>query len=159
MGNRDSYNKQIAERLEEVARILNEQNASFYRVEAYRKAARTIRNLDRPASEVGWNEGVRGLEELPCIGRSIAGSIHQLVTIGSLPMLERLRGESDPVVLLRTVPGIGKFLAVRIHEDLGIDNLEDLEAAAYDGRLQNIEGFGEKRLAAIRDSLSSRLNR
>ncbi len=74
-------------------------------------------------------------------------------------MLDRIRGKSDPVTLIATVPGIGHYLAKKIHHDLGIDSLEDLEAAAYDGRLRNIEGIGEKRLAGIRDSLATRLGR
>jgi hypothetical protein len=74
-------------------------------------------------------------------------------------MLERLRGESDPVTLLASVPGIGVILADRLHDELGLETLADLEAAAHDGRLATIAGFGEKRLAGIRDSLAYRLGR
>ncbi|HEX7333671.1 MAG TPA: helix-hairpin-helix domain-containing protein [Pyrinomonadaceae bacterium] len=83
--------------------------------------------------------------------------IHQIVTTGRLPMLDRLRGESDPITLLRTVPGIGKVIAERAHDELGIETLEELEVAAYDGRLARVLGLGEKRIAGIRDSLASRL--
>lgn len=62
-------------------------------------------------------------------------------------MLDRLRGESDPISLLRTVPGVGKKSAERLHNDLGIDTLEELEIAAYDGRLIKVAGLGDKRLA------------
>jgi hypothetical protein len=74
-------------------------------------------------------------------------------------MLDRMRGEHDPIALLRSVPGIGKSLAWKLYDDLGIESLADLEAAAHDGRLQNIAGFGAKRLAGIRDSLAHRLQR
>jgi hypothetical protein len=74
-------------------------------------------------------------------------------------MLERLRGESEPTKLLASVPGIGRALADRLYHDLGIETLEDLEAAAHDGRLQHVLGFGPKRLAGIRDSLAHRLQR
>jgi len=73
--------------------------------------------------------------------------------------VERLRGEADPAALLASVPGIGKVLAGRLHEQLGIDTLEELEAAAHDGRLADIAGFGEKKIAGIRDSLAHRLGR
>jgi Holliday junction resolvasome RuvABC DNA-binding subunit len=46
-------------------------------------------------------------------------------------MLERLRCESDPVEVLASVPGVGKRLAERLYADLGIDTLEELEAAAH----------------------------
>ena len=72
-------------------------------------------------------------------------------------MLERLRGETDPVAVLASVPGIGKSLAWGCHEDLGIDTLEELETAAHDGRLENYAGIGAKRLSGIRDSLAQRL--
>jgi hypothetical protein len=74
-------------------------------------------------------------------------------------MLDRLRGEADPVALLASVPGIGRRLADRLHDELGLETLADLEAAAHDGRLDTIAGFGEKRLAGIRDSLAHRLGR
>jgi hypothetical protein len=74
-------------------------------------------------------------------------------------MLERLRGEADPVALLMTVPGIGPVNAARLHHDLGIDSLEELEMAAHDGRLMEVAGLGRKRVAGIMDSLATRLAR
>jgi DNA polymerase (family X) len=74
-------------------------------------------------------------------------------------MLDRLRGESDPIALLRTVPGIGKVMAERVHDELGIETLEELEVAAHDGRLAKVPGFGDKRLAGIRDSVATRPGR
>jgi hypothetical protein len=74
-------------------------------------------------------------------------------------MLERLRGEHDPIALLTSVPGIGKVFAWKLHDDLGLESLEDLESAAHDGRLESIAGLGAKRLAGIRDSLAHRLGR
>jgi hypothetical protein len=54
---------------------------------------------------------------------------------------------------------VGEKLAERLHHDLGIGTLEDLEAAAHDGRLETIAGIGPKRLAGIRDVLAMRLGR
>lgn len=152
-------NSEVATRLEEVGRLLEEQGANQFRVRAYRTAARTLRNLPRSVADVVRDEGMEGLRRLPGIGVSLGRAIHQIVTTGAWGMLSRLRGESDPVSLLATVPGIGKELAGRIHDDLGIDSLEELEAAANDGRLSDVEAIGEKRLAGIRDSLSARLGR
>jgi hypothetical protein len=152
-------NAEIAARLEEVADVLEAQEANPYRVQAYRHAAMTVRKCDRSMDEIVREEGIEGLRELPGIGESLSRAIHQLVASGRLPMLERLRGESDPVEVLASVPGIGKRLAERLHADLGVDTLEELEAAAHDGRLKGISGFGEKRIAGIRDSLAGRLGR
>lgn len=154
-----TVNAEVAARLEEVARILNEQGANRFRVDAYRRAAMTIRRLTTPMTEIVRAEGIQGLRKLPGIGETLARAIYQTVVSGRMPMLERLRGEADPVALLASVPGIGKVFAGRLHEDLGIDTLEDLEAAAHDGRLADIAGLGEKRIAGIRDSLAYRLGR
>jgi predicted flap endonuclease-1-like 5' DNA nuclease len=151
----ETVNLEIAQRLEEVAQLLDEQSANPYRVQAYRNAAQTLRRLDRPVAAIIQHEGLDGLRQLPGIGESLAHSIHALATTSRLPLLEQLRGESDPVALLASGPGIGEVLATRLHEDLGIHTLEELEAATYDGRLGAIAGFGKKKLEAIRDSLAA----
>jgi hypothetical protein len=152
-------NEQVAERLDEVALILEEQGANPFRVRAYRRGATTLRSLPRAVADVFEEGGLPALEALPAIGASLARAIRELLRTGRLPMLERLRGEGDPVALLRTVPGIGRVTAERLHNDLGVETLEDLEAAAHDGRLAGLEGFGPKRLAGVRESLAQRLAR
>lgn len=152
-------NLEVAARLDEVAQLLRDQGANPYRVDAYRRGAEAIRRLRRPVAALLREAGLEGLERLPAIGPSLARAIRTLVETGRLPMLDRLRGESDAVALLASVPGIGLVLAERLHRDLGLDTLEELEAAAHDGRLASIGGMGEKRLAGIRDSLAGRLGR
>jgi DNA polymerase (family 10) len=154
-----ALNGEIGRRLEEVGRLLAEQGANPYRVQAYENAAATLRSLDRSAAEVLREEGLEGLERLPGIGPTLARAIRDVVRFGRLPMLERLRGEMDPERLLTSVPGIGRRLARRLHEEMGIDSLEDLEAAAHDGRLATVAGFGAKRIAGVVDTLASRLRR
>ena len=74
-------------------------------------------------------------------------------TRGRWRWLERLQGELDPESLLATVAGIGPGLAACIHQELGIETLEDLEVAAHDGRLARVDGFGPKRVQSVIDSL------
>lgn len=154
-----SENDVVARRLEEVARLLETQRADVHRVRAWRSAASRVRRLDRPVAEISRREGVGGLERLPDIGPVIARAIQSLVNFGRLPILERLRGEMDPDRLFASVPGIGPKLAARLHRELAISTLEDLEAAALSGRLASVAGFGAKRVAGILDTLASRLER
>jgi DNA polymerase (family X) len=156
---RNRLNEDVAGRLDEVARLLASQGANHYRVRAYERAADTVRRWPRPVSEILEHDGLDGLQALPGVGTSIARAIRDLLTRGRLAMLERLRGDSEPTRLLASVPGIGRQLADRLHHDLGIETLEDLEAAAHSGRLAHVLGFGAKRLAGIRDSLAHRLQR
>jgi hypothetical protein len=154
-----TLNEDIAGRLDEVARLLAEQGANRFRVQAYHQAAAVLRGLARPVSEIFAAEGLAGLEKLPGVGESIARAIQDILRHGKLAMLDRLRGDHDPIALLTSVPGIGKALAWKLHDDLGLESLEHLENAAHDGRLETVAGLGAKRLAGIRDSLAHRLGR
>ena len=152
-------NEQIAGRLEEAARLLRDQGADPYRVTAYVRAAASVRSAREPVDQIFRERGLDGLRELPRIGETLARAIRELIVHGRLPLLDRLRGEANPVALLASVPGIGRVLAERLHDELGLETLADLETAAHDGRLDTIAGFGAKRLAGIRDSLAHRLGR
>jgi putative hydrolase len=152
-------NAVVSERLEEVAALLEQQGANPFRAQAYRNAAQTVRELREPVARIVETEGVEGLDRLPGIGQALARAIAELSETGRLGTLERLRGEHDPVALLASVPGIGPTFAQRLHDELEIGTLEELELAANDGTLARLPGFGEKRVAGIRDALATRLGR
>lgn len=156
---RDLGNDAIAQQLEEVAEHLNAQDANPFRVQAYRNATETIRQLKLPVQQILEEQGIDGLMELPGIGQSLAHAIRQFLQTGTLPLLERLRGEYAPERILRSVPYLGQEFARRIHEQLGIETLAELERAAWDGRLAQVPGMGRKRIEAIRDSLAGRFRR
>jgi hypothetical protein len=61
--------------------------------------------------------------------------------------------------LFATVPGIGRELARRIRDRLGIETLQELEVAAWDGRLRGVPGLGRGRVLAVRESLAGRFRR
>lgn len=154
-----SVNRQISDRLEEAASLLELQQASPFRVSAYHRAAETLARLDRDVGDIAEREGMQGLTALPGIGRGIANAIVEMVARGRWTLLDRLRGESDPVRLFQSVPGLGPELAKRIHDHLHVDTLEALEIAAHDGRLETVPGLGRRRAAAVRNHLSSALRR
>jgi DNA polymerase/3'-5' exonuclease PolX len=137
-------NRQIAELLERVGELLAVQEASPFRVRAYRTAAQSLRELDRSAADILAQECLAGLEQLPHVGNHIARAIAELIDTGRLSMLERLEGELCPERLFASIPGIGPGLAHRIHALLQIETLEELELAAHDGRLLAMRGMGPR---------------
>jgi Holliday junction resolvasome RuvABC DNA-binding subunit len=152
-------NAEVAEHLVEVADLLEVQHAGPFRVRAYRSAADIVRQLPKPVEEILEDEGIEGLTRIRGIGNSLARSIEQLAETGRLALLERLRGDTQPESILSTVPGIGPKMAERIHEQLDIETLADLEQSAYDGRLAQVPGMGRKRLQGVRESLAGRFRR
>jgi len=155
-----AVNLDVAEHFREAADLLEAQDASPFRVRAYRQGASTLSQLDRSAETIYEQEGREGLEDLPNIGASLTNAIVEMLeTGGQWRFLERLEGTVTPESVFRQVAGIGPELAERIHDQLDIDTLEELEQAAHDGRLDAVEGFGERRLQTVRESLESKLRR
>lgn len=118
-----------------------------YRVRAYRRAALGVLFLPRPLIEY-----VAEGEELPLqgVGERLRGRLHELVNHGSLGLYDALLGEvGEPIVSLLALRGVGPKTALRLVRELHIESLEDLRAAAGEGRIQALRGFGPKREADL----------
>ncbi len=150
-------NALIAKRLNEAADLLLAQGENHFRVEAFRRGARTVIDLPEDIAQTVARAGPDALLRLPGIGRGIASAVIELVATGRWSRLDRLRGEVDAETLFTAVPGIGPTLAKRIHDDLDIDSLQALECAAHDGRLRTLSGIGARRAAAIQAALAAML--
>lgn len=150
------FNDEMARLFRQAAGLLEAQHADAYRVRAYRQAADALERMNEPASVVYRRQGLPGLVALPTIGRVLGLAIADVVDVGRWRWLDRLQGTIDPEKVLQTVGGIGPTFAAKIHDELGIESLEELEHAAHDGRLSTIDGFGAKRLRSVRDSLAGR---
>lgn len=151
-------NERIADVLDQIADLLEAQDANPFRVRAYRNGAQTVREAGDPVAERA-QEGSEALRSLPGIGKGLAGVITEIVHTGRSGLLARLQGEVAPEDLFAQLPGIGDVLAERIATELDVDTLEELEQAAYDGRLEQVEGFGRKRIRSVQTSLAAILSR
>jgi hypothetical protein len=149
-------NSELAEKVDTVADLLSAQGANRFRAEAYHRAAATLREIEQPVWQIYLSQGISGLEALPAIGRTISRALQQMIRGGRWPLLERLQGNDFAEQAFASVPNIGRKLAKRIHDELGIETLAELQAAAWDGRLQRMPGMGEKRIRAVRESLAAR---
>ncbi|HSO22152.1 MAG TPA: helix-hairpin-helix domain-containing protein [Chondromyces sp.] len=152
-------NAEIGDVLDRAAELLEVSDANPFRIRSYRRAADAVRDADPPISEQLREGGREALTGIPGIGDRLAGSIEEIADTGRLGLVDSLEAEISPESLLSKVPGIGPTLAARIHRELGVDSLEELEIAAHDGRLDTVEGLGDGRIRGIRDALAGRLTR
>jgi DNA polymerase (family X) len=141
-------NPDIARKLNEYADYLEGEEPNIHRVRAYRRAAQTIRELERPASDILAEQGRAGLDALPGVGASLAYTIESLIRTGEFRTLRPAGGHIDPERLLTSLPGVGRQLARVLHERFGVSTLEQMEMAAHDGRLSQA-GVGPKRLRGV----------
>jgi DNA polymerase (family X) len=137
-------NRDIAAAFEDVADLLEFQNANPFRVRAYRNAARKV--ADYPQSLVSVvADPSQELTDIEGIGKDLAEKIAELVATGKIKMLEELRAQipSGVMALLR-IPGLGPKKAAALHKELGISSLEMLRAACEADQVSALKGFGAK---------------
>ncbi|MEX0713289.1 MAG: helix-hairpin-helix domain-containing protein, partial [Pirellulales bacterium] len=142
-------NPQIAAVFDEVADLLEFQDANPFRVRAYRTGARTIREMSEPVADIAADPD-RKLTEIEGIGKDLAEKISTLLQTGSLPMHQQLLAEvpASVLVLLR-VPGLGPKKAAALFKELKIASLEQLRQACQAQQVRALKGFGAKTEEAI----------
>lgn len=148
------HNEDIAVIFEEMADLLEIEEANPFRVRAYRNAARTLRGLGREVGEL-LAEG-QDLTELPGIGKDLAGKIAEILSTGTTTAIQELHREV-PASLedLLKIPGLGPKRVRLLYEKLNISGLKELERAAKSGRLRELSGFGAKTEQRILERLGS----
>jgi DNA polymerase (family 10) len=147
------HNDDIAALFEEIADLLEIETANPFRVRAYRNAARTIHGLGKELQEM-LAQGT-DLTSLPGIGKDLAAKIAEIIATGHVNTLDRLHREVPAgVAELLKIPGLGPKRVKALYQDLHIKSVKQLEAAARQGGLQSLPGFGLKTeqriLAAIK---------
>ncbi|MBI4425455.1 MAG: DNA polymerase/3'-5' exonuclease PolX [Elusimicrobia bacterium] len=142
-------NPQIARIFDEIADCLELQDANPFRIRAYRNAARVLRDLPEPATAIA-KESPKKLQELPGIGKDLAGKIRAIIETGDLPLhLQLCRKVPAGLRAMMGLPGLGPKRAMLLHRKLGIATLAELRLAAFERRIRDLKGFGEKTEEAI----------
>src|ERR1043165_6203029 len=136
----DKFN--VARSLDEISRYLELGESNRFKARAFERAARSLRAQDRdPAALIAAGD----LQKTPGIGKATAAVIEELVRSGSSRYLEELRAQYPPGIFeLMRVPALGLKKIGVLYERLGIGNLDELEAAAREGKLAKLHGFGAK---------------
>ncbi|HEY3775090.1 MAG TPA: DNA polymerase/3'-5' exonuclease PolX [Solirubrobacteraceae bacterium] len=138
----DPTNADIAGALDELGDLYELDGAVIHRVLAYRNAAKAVRNAS--VSVLGLARENRATE-LPAVGAIIQEKVLALADTGVIPAAEKLRAKFPPgLVALTRLPGLGPKRARRLYEEIGIDSLDALQAAAEAHQIRELKGFGPK---------------
>jgi DNA polymerase (family 10) len=148
------HNEDIAVMFEEMADLLEVEEANPFRVRAYRNAARTVRALGRELSEM-LAEG-RDLTELSGIGKDLAAKIAEIIATGHAEALDKLHKQvpAGLEALLR-IPGLGPKRVKALYHDLHIKSAKQLESAAKRGRIRELPGFGARTEQRILEAVAA----
>ena len=138
----DLTNAQIAAAFDELGDLYELDGAVSYRVIAYRTAAKAVR--ESSVSVVGLSREGR-VTELSGVGKTLEEKIKALDETGDIPTSKKLRDKFPTgLISVMHLPGFGPKRARRLYDELGIDSLDALRAAAEQQKIRGLRGFGAK---------------
>jgi DNA polymerase (family 10) len=141
----------VARVLDEIAQYVALNDPNRFKSRAFERAARAVENLDDDI-EALVESGQ--LLSTPGIGKSVASVIAEVVKSGESRYLDDLRKQYPPGIFdLLRVPTLGLTKIGQLYEKLGISSLDELEAAAREGRLAKLRGFGPKTQTKILEGI------
>ncbi len=146
-------NAQIAAAFEELADLYELDGAVSYRVLAYRTAAKTVRESSVSVEQLTRDGKVT---ELPGIGKTLETKLLTLVDTGDMTQSVKLRSQfPSGLIAMMHLPGFGPKRARRLYDELGIDSLDKLRAAAETQQLRSLRGFGAKAEEKLLETLAA----
>ena len=144
-------NRTIATLFEKIAKLLELRGEDGFKVNAYRKAARVLKDTQQDI-EMIWKAGDLG--KLPGIGQALSKKIDEYLRTGRMTKYETLMSEVPAELLdLLELQNLGPKTLARAHEELGVRDLKDLKNALVDGSLANLPGMGKKKAESIRKGI------
>ncbi|GAA1631737.1 DNA polymerase/3'-5' exonuclease PolX [Catellatospora bangladeshensis] len=139
-------NEVVAAALQEYADLISITGGDPFRARTYEKAARGVAGHSADVATLD----LKGLAQIPGIGKSTAEKIVELLGTGRMAALEELRAKVPAGVReLMAIPGLGPAKAMTLHRELGIASVDELVVAIEAGRLSGLRGFGAKTAANI----------
>jgi DNA polymerase (family 10) len=147
-------NAEIAKYLAEIADMMELVGENFFHVRAYRNGSRAV--LDYPGNFSKLT--IQQMEKVPEIGKGISSKIDTLIKTGELEVHRELRKKVPPELMeVLRLPALGPKRVRQLHEELGIDSLDDLKNALAAGALRSIRGFGPKMEESLKLALERRI--
>mgnify|MGYP001594394789 FL=1 len=125
-------NHAIAQVFDRVARLMEANGDSPFKVRAYRRVADEFARLPVPLGQLA----IEGrLKTVPGVGIEIEKKVRELLDTGSLNFYQRLVATVPEGLLeLMDLPGVSPKLAGRFWRELGVTNRDQLAVSLRDGR-------------------------
>jgi DNA polymerase (family 10) len=135
-------NAELARIFHEIGDMLEVKGELVFKTVAYHRAADAIAHSPVEISRA-YLDGKP--PRIPGVGDAISKKIEELARTGRLAFYDRLREEVPPsLVDLLEIPGIGPRTVKQLHDELGIETLDDLRRAAESGSLRGLKGMSDK---------------
>jgi DNA polymerase (family X) len=132
----------VSRTLDEISRYIQLSDPNPFKAKAFEKAARAVENLEEDVEALVASGAIYDVDG---IGKATGKVVEELVQTGSSPYLEELRAQYPAGIFeLLRVPKLGLKKIGQLHSELGIGSIDELEAAARDGRIARLKGFGAK---------------
>jgi DNA polymerase (family 10) len=147
-------NEAIAGRFNRLANMMEIRGDDHFRIRSYRNAAEIMETWPTPLKTIAAEEGVKGLQTIPGVGKAISGKIIELLEKGTFDAWEKLTAETPETVLdLLKVSGVGIKTASTLYQKFKISSLDDLKQFVAGGGLEMVDGIGDKSAERIALSL------
>src|SRR5947209_9736929 len=128
----------VAEILTNIATLLELKGENPFKSRAYTNAARALEGMSEALEKV---VAENRLNEVKGIGESIQKKIAELFATGKLAYYEELKAATPPgLVLMLEIPGLGPKKIKAIHDELGVETVEQLEAVCREGKVAKLKG-------------------
>jgi len=136
-------NKELAKIFERMADILEFKGENVFKINAYRKAARALKDL---AIDVQQLKEQDELMKIPGVGTGIAKKIAEYLETGQMKKYQEIsQGISDELINMLRIPGMGPKTLALIHKEFKISSIPELEKALLAGKLRDLPGMGKKK--------------
>ena len=144
-------NEEIGRIFDDVADMLEIGGENFFRVRAYRNAARAVRDFPAPVADLARDR----FKEIPGFGADLAAKLANILDTGDLPIrIELMRTFPSGLLELKNLPALGPKRIKLLADRLQIRNRDDLKKAIEAGQLRTIRGFGAKMEERLLEALA-----
>lgn len=140
-------NRIIAEMFERMADVLEFKGELPFKVNAYRKASRILKDLQDDIEDI-WKAD--RLDSIPGVGAGLAKKIDEYLKTGRMTKVDEIIGSvSGELIDLMGIQNLGPKTLAYLHREFGVQNLQDLKRVIRDGSLSQLPRIGPQKIENI----------